>query len=178
MRDELISIPRLQDFGSVSAETPASGLHRMPEAQPPVVVAWLRRMRAGALIGVAGYLYYLGYVTWFLPKWTYGRVSAPLLIMVVMLSIDFSTKWLLTSPEPGRRYWLWYLRWPIRITVSYGVALFVLTILCSVVYGVPLDSLWNTRSLDTVLGVALVFAPPIFWLSYLSRLSDRVSDSG
>ena len=175
MRSELAPMPPLQDFSSVPPGTPPSGLHPMPEAEPAAVLAWLRRIRAGALVGMGAYFLHT-ILAAAAHLWLTSGEPARFLIPWIAIAVACTANWLMTSPGPGRRRWLWYLRWPVRIGVLLWICAGVWMVFFLVAYGGPTGSARNAGRAGIVAGLVLVVAPAACRFHYLSRLSARIGD--
>lgn len=148
----------------------------MPEADSPLVVGWLARVRLGCILAV---IVVMSYAAFFLVVAILGVILGPQAqnaAACVIAIVGAVSVWLLVSPEPRNWKWLWLPRWILRIAAVVLIGLCAASML---IFGIfPLlpevgqsDPTWSrlapviTMSLWSCLG------------SYLRRLAQRLGDS-
>ena len=145
-----------------------------PSGSPELVARWLRKVRGGAMCGLAVVVSHAAYMV----LGAIGIAPGPRLANAIACATAMTGGvgvWLLVSSEPDNREWFWSCRWVLRLAAC---ALVLLCAASMVVYGFFRDlpeqrvnaTVWRTRMLVGV-GASWVL---LCW--YLKTLSHRLGD--
>ena len=145
----------------------------VPSAGPEEVAHWLRKMRIGALCGLAVVISHAVY--WVLG--TVGIAPSPGLantIACMIASAGGLGVWLLVAAEPHNRKWLWPCRWALRLAAGTLIVLCVAPIVLTEYYrNLP------EQTTDDILSQSMGWVVGGGWLIfywYLKELSHRLGD--
>lgn len=147
----------------------------MPEANSPLVVGWLARVRLGCILALIVVMCYAAFLVVGILGVVLGPQTQNAAACVIAI-VGAVSVWLLVSPEPRNWKWLWLPRWILRIAAVVLIGLCAASML---IFGIlPLlpevgqpDATWSR--LAPAITMSLWFC--LDW--YLRRLAQRLGDS-